>query len=98
MIVSHALGLIFVKTRKTAGTSAEIALSRRTGRRDVITRISPTDEELRRREGGAGPQNALVPRSRAFRLATRGLVRRDHRWAASALGIPTSSATTHRRG
>ena len=40
MIISHQLQLIFVKTRKTAGTSIEIALSRYAGPDDVITAIS----------------------------------------------------------
>ena len=57
MIASHAHRFVFVKTRKTAGTSLEIALSRHCGPDDVVTRISPADEELRAAAGGVGPQH-----------------------------------------
>ncbi len=57
MIVSHEHKFIFLKTRKTAGTSVEIALSRHCGRDDIITATSPGEEELRREYGGRGPQN-----------------------------------------
>ena len=52
MIASHQHRFIFLKTRKTAGTSVEIALSKVCGPDDVITEISPEDEELRRAAGG----------------------------------------------
>lgn len=61
MIVSHEHRFIFVKTRKTAGTSIEIALSRLCGPRDVITPITPEDEAIRRELGYRGPQNYLQP-------------------------------------
>jgi Sulfotransferase family len=61
VIVSHQLRLIFVKTRKTASTSVEIALSRYTGRKDIITPVIDQDEALRREEGGHGPQHYRVP-------------------------------------
>lgn len=61
MIASHAHRFIFLKTRKTAGTSVEIALSTVCGADDVITRISGEDEELRVRAGGRGPQNFESP-------------------------------------
>jgi hypothetical protein len=57
VIASHAHRFVFVKTRKTAGTSLEIALSRHCGPDDIVTRISPEDEELRTAAGGVGPQN-----------------------------------------
>lgn len=57
MIASHAHRFVFVKTRKTAGTSLEIALSRHCGPTDIVTRISTEDEELRAAAGGVGPQN-----------------------------------------
>ncbi|WP_322921808.1 hypothetical protein [Nocardioides renjunii] len=57
MIASHAHRFVFIKTRKTAGTSLEIALSRHCGPDDIVTRISPADEELRAAAGGVGPQN-----------------------------------------
>ena len=61
MIASHAHRFIFLKTRKTAGTSVEIALSKVCGPDDVITLISPEDEELRTAAGGRGPQNFQSP-------------------------------------
>lgn len=67
MIVSHRHKFIFLKTRKTAGTSVEIALSRVCGPDDIITPISPEDERLRAELGYPGPQNFLVPRSRQSR-------------------------------
>lgn len=60
MIVSHEHRLIFLKTRKTAGTSIEIALSAICGPRDIITPIMAADEELRARSG-RGPQNYEAP-------------------------------------
>jgi hypothetical protein len=57
VIASHAHRFVFIKTRKTAGTSLEIALSRHCGPDDLVTRISPADEELRAAAGGVGPQN-----------------------------------------
>ena len=57
MIISHKHRFIFIKTRKTAGTSMEIALSTVCGPGDVITPILPVDEDLRKSVGGLGPQN-----------------------------------------
>jgi hypothetical protein len=61
VIASHAHRFIFLKTRKTAGTSVEIALSKVCGPDDIITRISPEDEELRHSAGGRAPQNFEAP-------------------------------------
>jgi hypothetical protein len=61
MIVSHLHRFIFVKTRKTAGTSVEIALSKICGPEDIISRISPEDEKMRAALGGRGPQNDTAP-------------------------------------
>ena len=44
MIISHEHKFIFLKTRKTAGTSIELALSQLCGPNDIITPISPNDE------------------------------------------------------
>lgn len=68
MIISHEHKFIFLKTRKTAGTSMEIALSQHCGPRDVITRISPEDETTRRELGFRGPRNYFLP----FRQAPPG--------------------------
>lgn len=61
MIVLHEHRLVFVRTRKTAGTSIEIALSRHAAPGDIITTLSPRDEALRRTHGGREPQNHLDP-------------------------------------
>ena len=60
-IVSHQHRFIFLKTRKTAGTSFEIALSAYCGPRDIITPVSRNDEKLRRELGYRGPQNYRDP-------------------------------------
>jgi hypothetical protein len=61
VIVSHEHGFVFMKTRKTAGTSVEIALSRVCGDDDVITPVTDDDEVLRRAHGGRGPQHYEAP-------------------------------------
>jgi hypothetical protein len=60
VIVSHAHRFIFIKTRKTAGTSIEISLSRYCGEHDILTPITLSDEPLRGVLGLAA-QNYLCP-------------------------------------
>jgi hypothetical protein len=60
MIVSHKYKFIFLKTRKTAGTSVEIALSNYCGEEDIITPIPNEDERIRRDLGYRGPQNFSI--------------------------------------
>jgi hypothetical protein len=57
MILSYANNFLFIKTRKTAGTSIEIALSIECSKKDVITPISPNDEIIRKRLLGLLPRN-----------------------------------------
>ncbi|MGB3516786.1 MAG: sulfotransferase family 2 domain-containing protein [Elainellaceae cyanobacterium] len=57
MIVSHKHKFVFIKTAKTAGTSIEIALSKFCGDDDIITPITPVDEELRKSLGYRTAQN-----------------------------------------
>ena len=64
MIVCHEHKFIFVKTRKTAGTSIETALSSFCGPSDVITSLSSEDEAARTQLGLRGMQNIHVPMMR----------------------------------
>ncbi|WP_261134428.1 sulfotransferase family protein [Bacillus sp. Marseille-Q3570] len=59
MIISHKYKFIFLKTKKTAGTSIEISLSRYCGDRDIITPIMPEDEKIRAALGKY-PQNNQI--------------------------------------
>ena len=55
MIISHEHKFIFLKTKKTAGTSIEIALSGLCGPDDILSPLTETDETLR--AGVRGAQN-----------------------------------------
>ena len=57
MIVSHQHKIIFIKPRKVAGTSFEIALSKFLDGSDIITPISRVDEQVRTARGFQGPCN-----------------------------------------
>lgn len=59
MILSHKHRFIFIKTKHTASTSMEIALSSLCGPNDIITPI--VEEVLRRKKGGRPPQNCYRP-------------------------------------
>lgn len=88
VIASATHGFVFLKTRKTAGTSIEIALSRVCGDDDVITPISPEDERLRAELGGRGPQNHTSPplAARVFNHVRAPRVRKaigEEQWESS---------------
>lgn len=57
MILSHDWRFIFLKTRKTAGTSIELSLSTLCGPLDIVTPTWAKEEALLRQ--GCGPQNYL---------------------------------------
>lgn len=65
MIVSHAHRFIFLKTKKTAGSSLEFALATFCGDADIITPASPDEEATR---AGRRAQNYILPPSRRPRL------------------------------
>lgn len=55
--------LLFFKTKKTAGTSVEVALSCNASARDIVTPILPEDEAKRHELGGQFPVNWAWHRS-----------------------------------
>ena len=57
MILSRALRLVFIKTKKVGGTSFEIALSKYCDADDIITPITPNDELIREKLCFQGPIN-----------------------------------------
>ena len=59
MIISHKHQFIFIKTKKTAGTSIEIALSQFCGEKDIITTISEEDEQIRQELNFSSAQNYM---------------------------------------
>lgn len=61
MIINHRYKFIFIKTRKTAGTSIEIALSKFCSPDDIITPIAGKDERIRQEKGFGSPQNYDIP-------------------------------------
>ncbi len=61
MIISHKHKFIFVKTKKTAGTSFEIALSKICGPDDILTPIDHRDEVARMAYAGISAQNYFLP-------------------------------------
>lgn len=99
MIVSHLHKFIFLKTRKTAGTSVEIALSKACGRDDIITRFGRTpiddqDELTRGAAGGRPSQNDTLPlRSFTMRDVGRFLLK----GRPAPIAIAHLSATRARR-
>lgn len=53
MILSHEHKFIFLRTKKTAGTSIELALSELCGPDDIITPLTREDEARRAARRGA---------------------------------------------
>jgi hypothetical protein len=73
MIVSHMHQFIFIKTRKTAGTSVEIILSRDCGPYDIITPIQKIDEDKRSKLGHIGPQNYKIRKFKFLNILRKSL-------------------------
>lgn len=60
MIISHERRFVFVKTKKTAGTSVELFLATFSGEDAVVTPVSPEDETVEHRPRNyRGPFNPL---------------------------------------
>lgn len=57
MIIDRENKILFIKTKKTAGTSFEISLSKYCGINCVVTPITPVDEKLRQSLGFRSAQN-----------------------------------------
>jgi hypothetical protein len=87
MILNHAYRFIFLKTKKTAGTSVEIALSQYCGAQDIVTRLGARDEPKRSALGYQGPVNYLIPRAQWTRADhLRHWRHAPHRWRRTLLG------------
>ncbi len=82
MLLSHTHRFIFLKTKKTAGTSIEVSLSRYCdGPDDIITDLAPADQALRD-ELHIKPKNRLAPWhsyriTDAYLLIARGKFKRQ---------------------
>lgn len=68
MIASFSRNFIFIKTKKTAGTSAEIILGSWCSEEDICTPIGPASAELMRRSLGGLPRNFTPDREGEARL------------------------------
>ena len=76
MIISHRFNFIYIRTRKTASTSTELALSRFLGPEDVITPLCERDENLRKSLSIRGPQNYIVENgTKGFRQMNKPAIR-----------------------
>jgi sulfotransferase famil protein len=84
MIVSHEHKFIFLKTKKTAGTAIEAALSELCGPLDVIT---PYREESEQERRGRAPQNYRIEHElKPKRPLLRRLLRRPERYYHPSVG------------
>jgi len=84
MIISHAHKFIFIKTKKTAGTAIEAALSELCGPDDVITPYRAESEEDRK---GRPPQNFRIEHKlKPQRPLWRKLLGRPERYYHRSVG------------
>ena len=85
MIISHEHKFIFLKTKKTAGTAIEAALSALCGASDVIT---PYREESEQDRKGLTPQNYRIEhRLKPKRPLWRKLLMRPERYYHPSVGF-----------
>ena len=85
MIISHEHKFIFLKTKKTAGTAIEAALSELCGPSDVIT---PYREESETDRKGLGPQNYRIEHPlKPKRPLWRKLLGRPERYYHHSVGF-----------
>ena len=85
MIVSHKHKLIFLKTKKTAGTAIEAALSELCGPDDVITPYRGESEQDRK---GLPPQNYRIDHPlKPTRSLWRRIMRRPERYYHHTVGF-----------
>jgi hypothetical protein len=85
MIISHEHKFIFLKTKKTAGTAIEAALSELCGPSDVIT---PFREESEGDRKGRGPQNYRIDHPlKPKRPLWRKLLMRPERYYHHSVGF-----------
>jgi sulfotransferase famil protein len=85
MIVSHKHKFIFIKTKKTAGTAIEAALSDLCGPQDVIT---PFREESEQDRKGLSPQNYRIEHPlKPQRSFLRKLLMRPERYYHPSVGF-----------
>jgi hypothetical protein len=84
MIISHAHKFIFLKTKKTAGTAIEAALSELCGPDDVITPYREASEQDRK---GRKPQNYRIEHPlKPKRSLWRRVMRRPERYYHPSVG------------
>ncbi len=81
MVYSRKRDFLFIKGKKVAGTSVEMALSCVCGPKDIITPLVPIEEQQRLRLGGRGAQHYSTDRKAERRylrkLARAGASERD---------------------
>ncbi|MCB1495945.1 MAG: hypothetical protein KDJ86_09185 [Bauldia sp.] len=80
MIVSYEKNFIFIKTRKTGGTSVEIALTPSCGPDDILSLITLEDEHLRLQDGRVAARNYVGDRGLETRIERAILKRKPGRF------------------
>ena len=96
MIISHEHKFIFLKTKKTAGTAIEAALSELCGPSDVIT---PFRDESERDRKGLSPQNFRIEHPlKPKRPLWRKLLMRPERYYHPSVGFYEHMPASRVRG